>query len=145
MIVASTFTEGPAQADGRIPIHELHVADDGREFKRTWLWDGTLNVGMVLEAAAEVFTQTLADRKAALLAVVGMEVPYTNYEFIDRFTAQEYADAREAAEADIHVAFFMKKLDSSKAVYMTLARPGIARLLQLGKLTTERAAVIGAD
>lgn len=147
MIVESTFTIGPAQADSRRYVAEMHIADDARRFPYEWLWDGGLDPQLVMEERAAVINAALAARAAALQAVVGTEVPYTKHEFLSRFTQAERIAIRARAKTDGTLEDFMEMLNASGGVYMTLARPGLAYLSHsaIGILTEERAAIIGAD
>lgn len=149
MIVSSAISEGVPQVDGRFEIIETHTNDDGRVFQYKWLSDGTLNSQFVMEERALVINATLAAREAARIAVVGTDVPYTKHEFLSRFTQAERKAIRAFA-AGSHpyapdVEDYMEMLSASGGVYMTLARPGLAALRDLGLLTAERASIIGVD
>lgn len=144
-VTSSVKTLGPVHSGGKYYVYETHTTSDLRVFTYEWLADGTLDENLVLEARADVINKELAAREAALQAVVGTEVPYTKHEFISRFTPQEYAAIESAAASDANIKFFLLKLNASGGVYMTLAREGISYLQYLGLLTTERAAIIGAN
>lgn len=145
MIAASSYTTGPVQADGRWNVTERHESTDGQIYSYEYLSDGALDPQMVMEERAAVINATLAAREAARVAVVGTEVPYNKYDFIDRFTPLEYDAIEKGAATDPNLKFFLLKLNASGGVYMTLARPGINYCASVGKITAERAAVIGAE
>lgn len=96
MIVSSTFTEGPTQADGRRYVNERHVDDEGREHKFEWL--GDQDAAPVLAARAERLNALIASQRAAQQQVAGTRLPMTKWEFRQIFTAEEraMADAFEA-------------------------------------------------
>lgn len=133
--VSSTFTVGPAQADGRQPVTEIHTADDGREFRYEYL-NADLDPQMVMEERATIINAELAKREAARAAVTGTEVPYTKFEFLSRFTDAERIAIRAYAKTTNPYAAnlddFMEMLSASGGVYMAKARPGIALLAALG-------------
>lgn len=149
MIINSIYTIGPEQVDGRSKVNEKHTNDDGRVFDYEWLSDNTLNPQDVLEGRAIVIDSILAAREAALIFVVGTEVPYTKHQFLSRFTSMERIAIRNFAKSSHPYAAsindFMEMLNASGGVYMTLAREGIAALQALGLVTPERAQIIGAD
>lgn len=145
MLTSRIVSIGEPQADGRRYVKELHTADDGRSFPYEYLGDDTLDPSMVLEERAAVIKATLAQRAAARGAVVGTEVPWTKHEFLDRFTQPERVAIRRRAKDDENVLDFMEMLNASGGVYPSLARPGLVYLSQLGDLTAERAAIIGAN
>lgn len=96
MIVSSTYTEGPAQVDGRRYVTERHTDDEGREHKFEWL--GDQDAALVLTARAERLNALIAEKRAAQLVVAGTRLPMTKWEFRQIFTAEEraMADAFEA-------------------------------------------------
>lgn len=144
-MLTSSYTIGPAQADGRWYVSETHVAEDGRSFPYEYLSDGSLDPQMVLEERAVVIAATLAAREAARLAVVGTAVPYTKHEFLSRFTSAERIAVRVASRTNENVLDFVEMLNASGGVHMVLARPGLQYLAAIGNLTAERAAEIGVE
>ncbi len=147
MIAESSFKlDSAPQSDGRVGVTEVHRALDGVVHTYNYLSDGSLDPQTVLQERATLLNSTLAARAAAKAYVLAnTEVMYTKHEFLDRFTAAERIAVRETAKTNPYVADFMEMLSASGGVYMSLARPGIAYLQSLGKLTTERAAIIGAN
>lgn len=144
MIVDSTFTEGVAQADGRVYVTEKHTAEDGQVYTYEYL-AAELNSQFVMEERAKAINAILAQREAARLAVVGTTVPLTRYEFLGRFTAGERVAIRELARTDAIVEDFMEMMKLSGNVSLVLARPGLNYLVIKGALTQARADEIGAD
>lgn len=142
-LVSSTYKELPAQQDGRIPIEEIHISVDGQEYKYEYLND-TLNPQFVLEERASVIESILAQRIAAKQAVTGTIVPWTKYEFLSRFTAAERIGIREEAKTNPIVHDFMAMMELSGNVNPLLAQPGLNYLVSIGRLTVERATIIGS-
>ncbi len=89
MIVSSTFTEGPAQVDGRRYVTERHTASDGEVYTYEWL--GLQAVEAVLNARVEKLNELLAERAAAQLLVSGTKLPLTKLQFREMFTSAERA------------------------------------------------------
>lgn len=145
MLTSRIVSIGEPQADGRRYVKELHTADDGRSLPYEYLADDTLDPSMVLEERAAVIKATLARRAAARAAVVGTEVPWTKFEYLERFTATERVAIRQRAKTDPIVEDFMELMNASGGIYPSLARPGLAYLANLGDITAERAAIIGAN
>lgn len=149
MLISSAYSEGVPQADGRWHVVEEHTAADGRVFRYEYLSDGALDPQMVLEERAARINAILAAREAARQSVTGTEVPWTKHEFLSRFTQAERIAIRTFAKGENSYAStvddFMEMLNASDGVHMSLARPGIEALRDLGLLSAERAAVIGAD
>lgn len=151
MLVSSTFTPGPVAPDGRWNVDESHTNDDGRVFPYSYVCTAIMDMQAIMEERAIVINVTLAARQAAREMVVGTEVPYTKHEFLSRFTQAERIAIRNFAKSASPYADsindFMEMLNASGGVYMSLARPGIAALknLGVGNISAERAAVLGAD
>lgn len=144
-VVSSSYTAGLVQVDGRLPIVESHLTDDGQEYNYDYLLDPALtNPQMVLEERAISINITLAQRLAARLIVEGTEVPLTRYEFKSRMTQEERTAIRTLALTDEIAYDFMDMLDTGSNVVLKLARPGLAYCAFKNALTAERAAVIGA-
>lgn len=141
-LVSSTYKEFPAQADGRIPVKETHVSVDGQEYIYEYLNSG-LNPQFVLEERATIVEGILAQRAAAKQAVTGTTVLWTKYEFLSRFTSAERIGIREEAKTNPIVQDFMAMMELSGNVNPVLARPGLNYLASIGKLTPERAAILG--
>lgn len=91
MIVSSTFTEGPAQVDGRRYVTEVHTDDAGKTYAFEWL--GDQDASLVLAARAERLNALIAEQRAAQLVVAGTRLPMTKWEFRQIFTAEERAAA----------------------------------------------------
>lgn len=145
VLILSSYTEGPTQADGCRYVDEQHIINDGRVFNFNYLCDQQ-NPQIVMEERAKVIEKTLLDREAAILMVVGTEVPLTKYEFLSRFTPEERKSISAEAKVNADIEDFMLMLDASGGdVYLTLARPGLQGLVSYGKLTPDRAIVIGTD
>lgn len=143
--LSSEFTVGPVQADGRFYISERHTDGNGEEYVYDWLSDGSQDPQMVMEERAKMIKATLDRRESARLAVIGTSVPLTRFAFLDRFTTMERVGVREAAKTNPVIEDFMKMLELSGNISLPLARPGLAYLVAVGKLTSARAAEIGAE
>lgn len=89
MIVSSSHTEGPVQADGRRWVYESHVTEDGDELKFEWL--GDQDALMVLEERAAVLNAQYAARAAARALVQGSLIPMSKLEFRNLFGAAKPA------------------------------------------------------
>lgn len=89
MIVTSTFTEGPPQADGRRWVRETHVTDEGDELKYEWL--GVQDAQMVMEERVAVLNAQYAAREAARALVQGSLIPLSKLEFRNLFGAAKPA------------------------------------------------------
>lgn len=140
MPLVSKADRGIEQADGRVPIIETHTTEDGRVFKYQYLSDGVADPEHVKEARAAIIEAELASRAAALVAVVGTEVPFTKHEFLSMFTQAERIAIRAEAKTNAIVGDFMEMMNASGGVYEALAQPGLDYLAAIGKLTPERAA-----
>lgn len=86
-VVASTYTEGPAQVDGRRYVKERHTDDAGRVYEYEWL--GSQDAGPVLSARAERLTALLAEQEAAQAQIAGTMLPLTKLKFRELFTTAE--------------------------------------------------------
>lgn len=89
MIVSSSYTEGPTQADGRRWVNETHVTDEGDELRYEWL--GTQDAQMVLEERVAVLNAKYAARDAARALVQGSMIPLSKLEFRNLFGAAKPA------------------------------------------------------
>lgn len=89
MIVSSTFTEGPPQADGRRWVRETHTTSDGNELKYEWL--GSQDAQMVLDERAAVLNAQYAAREAARALVQGTLIPLSKLEFRNLFGSAKVA------------------------------------------------------
>ena len=87
MIVSSSYSEGPLQADGRRYVSETHVDVHGRTYTFEWL--GDQDAGYVLEARAATLSAELEAKAAAEAVVVGTRAPLTHLEFRRLFTEEE--------------------------------------------------------
>lgn len=153
-IATSTYTEGPAQVDGRRYVQERHTDDAGNVYEFEWL--GDQDAALVLAARASVLNQQLAARAAADAVVVGTLLPLSKLQFRELFTdAERYAiDAFEAGfEVDAGLPVETKAVirtgykDFGEASY--IARPFDARVsrmldlfVSLGLLMPDRKAAI---
>lgn len=91
MIVTSSYTEGPLQADSRRWVRETHITDDDDELKYEWL--GTQDAQMVLEERIAVLNTQYAARAAARALVQGSLIPLSKLEFRNMFgTAKKAID-----------------------------------------------------
>ncbi len=139
MQITSTYTVGEPQADGRCYVKEVHTSDDGRVFPYEYLWDGVLLPQLVMEERAKLIDAELLAREVARLAVVGTEVPWKKYDFLNIFTSIERVAIRGAAETDDYVLDFIEMMKDSGGVYKSLARQGLLYLAHIGVLTFDRA------
>jgi hypothetical protein len=96
MIVSSTYTEGPKQADGRRYVTEQHTDDAGKVYAFEWL--GEQDAAPVLSARADRLNKLIAADRAAREQVAGTRLPLTKWQFRQIFTGEEraMADAFEA-------------------------------------------------
>lgn len=85
MIVSSSYTEGPPQADGRRWVRETHITSDSDELKYEWL--GTQDAQMVLDERVAVLNAQYAARAAARTLVQGSLIPLSKLEFRNLFGA----------------------------------------------------------
>lgn len=87
MIVSSTYTEGPPQADGRRYVSELHADDRGQTYTYEWL--GDQDAALVLADRAAVLSAQIAAQRAAETVVLGTLLPFTHRKFRQLFTVAE--------------------------------------------------------
>lgn len=154
MIVTSTYTEGPAQVDGRRYVSELHTDDRGQT--HTYEWLGDQDADLVLSDRAAVLSAQIAAQRAAEAVVLGTALPLTKYQFRQLFTFAERVavDELEASleqrpgltvEQRASIRTGLKDFNAAQDV----ARPFLPDVLQmldlfvsLGILTPERKAQI---
>lgn len=153
MIVSSTYTEGPAQADGRRYVTEVHILDDGDELKYEWL--GDQDARMVMEARVEVLNSQYAAKAASQALVVGSLIPFSKLEFrnlfgakkksIDAFNASFELSPLLSAEQKAVVRSGLEDFKESKYIERPF-RPDVLMLLglyqALGLLTAQEVAAI---
>lgn len=142
MEITSTFVLGEPQGDGRQFVHERHVVAGGPTIDREYLWDGTLDPQLVMEERAKLIEAELLAREAARLAVVGTEVPWTKYEFLDRFNSLERCAIRRLARTDDNVLDFIEMLNASGGVYKSKTWAGLLYLAHIEVISFERAEAI---
>lgn len=136
-IVSSTYTEGPAQVDGRRYVKERHVDDAGESFEFDWL--GDQNAQAVVDARAAKLNTLLADRAAVEAVVSGTRLPLTKYQFrqlfgakqvaVDTFNATYEANAKLTDQQKALIRTGLKNFEASTAV----VRPFVSDVL--GMLT----------
>lgn len=149
-IVSSTYTEGPAQADGRRAVKERHVDGNGEVYEFDWL--GSQDVTPVLEARAARLSAQLSERAAAEAQVAGTLLPLTKFQFrklfgakqglVDEFNASFESNAGLSAELKRAIRSGLENYRTSGSV----ARPFLPEVAQmiglyhaLGMLTAEEA------
>ena len=88
-IVASQYTEGPVQADGRRYVTERHTTDDGDTVEFEWL--GSQQADLVIQARAAILNEQYAAQTAAEAVAAGSLIPLTKLQFRELFTATERA------------------------------------------------------
>ena len=112
MIVSSTYTEGPQQADGRRYITERHTDDSGEVYSYEWLHDGTQDIQAVVAARAAAINA----RQDALRLVQEQGVPIsrriTPDAFMSRLTPAEQAKI-ELASTDVPSATVQERLQAA--------------------------------
>lgn len=81
MIVQSTYTEGPVQADGRRWVREVHTTTEDGDVVVEWL--GTQDAQMVMEERALVLNAQYAKRAEARAMVASSLIPWTHREFTE--------------------------------------------------------------
>jgi len=142
MEITSTFVLGEPQGDGRQFVRERHVVAGGPMIDREYLWDGMLDPQLVMEERAKLIEAELLAREAARLAVVGTEVPWTKYEFLDRFNSLERCAIRRLARTDDNVLDFIEMLNASGGVYKSKTWAGLLYLVHIEVISFERAEAI---
>lgn len=142
MEITSTFVLGEPQGDGRQFVKEQHVVAGGPTIDREYLWDGMLDPQLVMEERAKLIDAELLAREAARLAVIGTEVPWTKYEFLDRFNSLERCAIRRLAKTDDSVLDFIEMLNASGGVYKSKTWPGLLYLAHIEVISFERAETI---
>lgn len=156
MIVSSTYTEGPTQADGRRYVREVHTDDRGQQYDHEWL--GDQDAAEVVAQRAARLSELIAQQRAAEELVSGTLLPLTKLQFRELFTAQERMgidalhagfEAHPSLTAEQKAAIRTGLEDYRMA--QNIRRPFDARVQQmlglyvaLGLLTAERAAEIVA-
>lgn len=91
MIVSSAFIEGPAQADGRHRVTELHTLSDGRVLKFDYLRDQGVSAEAVMAVRAEQINAQLEAERVARELVGTVRLPLTKLAFESLFTDAEWA------------------------------------------------------
>jgi len=86
-IVASTYTEGATQQDGRRYVKERHTDDGGRVYEYEWL--GAQDPAPVLAARAARLDELLAEQAAAQAQIEGTLLPLSKLKFRELFTTVE--------------------------------------------------------
>jgi len=142
MNLSSSFTVGEPQADGRCYVKEFHAGVDGFRMESEYLWDGLHDPRLVMEERAKLIVAELLAREAARLAVIGTEVPWTKYEFLDRFNSTERCAIRRLARTDDNVLDFIEMLNASGGVYKSKTWAGLLYLAHIEAITFERAEII---
>ncbi len=154
MIVTSTYTEGPAQVDGRRYVSELHTDDRGQT--HTYEWLGDQDADLVLSDRAAVLSAQIAAQRAAEAVVLGTALPLTKYQFRQLFTFSERVAVDELeASLEQHPGLTVEQRASIRTglkdfnAAQDVARPFLPDVLQmldlfvsLGILTPERKAQI---
>lgn len=154
-VTQSTYTTGPAQADGRAYVTESHLLSDGRIVQFEYLADAGVDPNTVMQLRAQrVEAETQANEAAAGIAAQGA-VPWTKFQFRQRFTSAEQVAIDEFnatfesnpglnAEQKRQIRTGLKNLDASGAVYAdnpaTIA--GVQMYEALGLIASGRAAEI---
>jgi hypothetical protein len=154
MIVSSSYSEGPIQADGRRYVSEVHTDSNGRTYAYEWL--GDQDAAIVVQARAEALSADLAKKAAAEAVVLGTKAPLTHLEFRRLFTQDELEAVDElnatfesrAFDADPDVSNMLKRKVRTAiktyetSSYVNLTDPATARGLglyvMLGILTSQR-------
>lgn len=150
MIVSSSYTEGPPQADGRRWVRETHITIDGDELKYEWL--GTQDAQMVLDERGAVLNAQYAARAAARALVQGSLIPLSKLEFRNLFGAAKPAidafnagfEQNQMLTAEQKAAIRSGLEDFKEAKYIERPfRPDVLTLIglyqALGLLTAEQA------
>jgi hypothetical protein len=154
MIVSSSYSEGPLQADGRRYVTETHADVHGRTYTFEWL--GNQDAYAVTQARAEVLSVDLQKKADAEAMVLGTSVPLTHLEFRRLFT-QEELEAVDELNATFESRVFDADPDVSSAIkrkirtaiqtykmstYISLSDPataqGLGLYVALGILTPQR-------
>jgi hypothetical protein len=92
MITDSTYTEGPAQADGRRYVKEVHTDDTGKTYEFEWL--GAQDVALVLAGRAAALSSQIAAQSEADALVAGTSLPLSKLKWERLFTDTEWAAAQ---------------------------------------------------
>ena len=156
MIVSSTYTEGPPQADGRRWVTERHITANGDDVSFEWL--GLQDVQLVMSARAAALNVQYAAQAEAEALVAGARIPLSHVQFRDLFGDKKTAIDAFNAKYEQHPALSDEQKDGirtgledfRRSTYV--ARPFIPQVLQmvglyeaLGLLTEEDAArILGA-
>lgn len=88
MIQNSTYTEGPAQVDGRRYVKERHLDNLGKVYEFEWL--GSQDASLVLQARVQALNTQLVAQADALSLVADTRLPLTKLQFERRFTDLEW-------------------------------------------------------
>jgi hypothetical protein len=88
-VVNSSFTEADVQADGSVPITEIHDISDGRVFTFNYNADELTDHQVVLTLRSQRINNELAIREASAQQALNGAIPITKLEFRRRFTFEE--------------------------------------------------------
>lgn len=155
-VTQSTYIAGSLQQDGvSYYVDEHHLLSDGRTVSYSYMNNGSLDPETVMQARAQRVEAEIQTREASLAAASQGAVPWTKFQFRQRFTASEQQAVDEfnstfesspglTAEQKRQIRTGLKNLESSGAVYAdnpaTIA--GVQMYESLGLIAPGRAAEI---
>lgn len=88
-IISSTYTTGVTQADGRIPVTEMHVRSDQRTEIAEYLAVPGMDLSAVMSARAQRLNEQFADEEAIAGAALENTI-LTTVEFERLFSDEEF-------------------------------------------------------
>lgn len=143
-IVSSALLTDTLQADGSRSVLERHTDHHGKTYEVQYFCAPGLDPQTVLTSRARAMGAEIDAREAAEAEANNFEVPLTRKQFLDRFSAAEYAGIKAAVEINATLDFYWQKLMVAESVYLTNAETvaGVNLLEQAGLIAAGRAAQI---
>lgn len=143
-ITSSQILTATPQADGSRSVLERHTDHQGKTYDVQYFAPEGLDLDQTLAARADRLGADLDARLAAEAEANHFELPLTRKQFLDRFTATEYAAVRTAAAQNYVLDFYWQKLMVAESVYLSNAetQAGVQMLEQAGLIAAGRASEI---
>lgn len=143
-IVSSVILTDTLQVDGSRSVLERHTDQSGKGYDLQYFAAPGLDLQAVLAERAARLGAEIDARLAAEAEAANFTLPLTRKQFLDRFTALEYAAVRAAAAQNATLDFYWQKLMVAESVYLSNAetQAGVQMLEQTGLIAAGRATEI---
>jgi hypothetical protein len=143
-IVSSAILTDTLQVDGSKSVLERHTDHQGKSYDIQYFAGPDMDIQQVLAERASRLGAEIDARLAAEAEANSFELPLTKKQFLDRFTASEYAAVRAAAAQNATLDFYWQKLMVAESVYLSNAetQAGVQMLEAAGLIAAGRATEI---